>query len=205
MAFLDMLTSTDAAAALAAGAFLATAQLLTWGARTLAGTLSARELRHRRLSTAGALVALGAIALCLALVAPGTPGRAVAGVLAALAIIAHAARDPSRSGLWHHRRLRPAWTLGLVAASLALAVYLPAPVLAPTLLSVVVARRHQRGLARMHADALRELADLRIRQLRLVTDALQLRQVEPLPQAQADGPGGRRGADMRRDNWPAAG
>jgi hypothetical protein len=200
MAALPALTQ-DTAAALAAGAFLAMLPVAAWGAPILAKTSAGRLLQVRRAATLAVLLAMAAVAAVVAAASPSAGGLIVAGGTTAALVMLHAARDPARTGLWHHRRLRPAWALGVTAAAVGLALQLSEPVLAPPLMAVLVLRRHLRGAAQMHADALRDLGDLRIRQVRLVAE-LQQESVQPRPAAL---PGPRPAPDMRRDNWPAAG
>ena len=143
--------------------------LLLWvwavlGTRQLAQT-SEGPLHRRRAGSA--TLALG---VCFVLTALGQPGVAllpsgVVATLAALACAAHGLLEPTRAGMWHHRRLRPLSILALAALTAVLAVYGRRPDAGALAFAAAIFHQHLTYGVRHQARALAEVDALRTKVL----------------------------------------
>lgn len=88
-------------------------------------------------------------------------------LLCVLAMAAHAALDPSKPAVWHHARLRPIFTGGLLLIGYGLARYAPRAELIPALFAAVIFHRHQKGGVVVVAQCFKDLDALRTKVLTL--------------------------------------
>ena len=166
--------------------------LLLWlwagvGARRL-GRTSEAALHRRR----GAVVGV-ALVWCLFLAAfagAGVLPGAVAAPLAALACLVHGLLEPTRAGLWHHRRLRPLGLLGLVALAALIALFAPLAETGPLAFAAAIFHHHLATGVRHQAAAAAEVDELRAKVLQLTATA---KLAEALPAATAAESGGDKG------------
>ena len=114
------------------------------GWRHLAYGSAAHIFRLRNSAVTVGLASTFLVAL-LGMPAFGLLSTQAAAFLCTLAFAAHAALDPGKPSFWHHRRLRPLFVVGMIAAAYVLARHTPQPELVPALFAAAIFHRHQRG------------------------------------------------------------
>lgn len=114
------------------------------GWRHLAYGSAAHIFRLRNSAVTVGLASTFLVAL-LMMPAVGLTGTHFGAFFCALALGAHAALDPSKPSLWHHKRIRPIFAVGAVLVGWVLARYTPQTELIPALFAAAIFHRHQRG------------------------------------------------------------